>query len=67
MSLYGKIINKYENTKELKGEKTMDKDIVNFEDYDIQVDLKEIEKMDKKELEKCKKKIEEIKEMLNKK
>lgn len=45
----------------------MDKDTVNFEDYDIKVDLKEIEKMDKAELEKCKNKVQEIKEMLNKK
>lgn len=45
----------------------MNKDIVDFEDYDIKVDLKEIEKMDKREIEKCKNKIQEIKEMLNRK
>lgn len=45
----------------------MDKDIVNFEDYNIKVDLKEIEKMDKSELERCKNKIQEIKEMLSRK
>ncbi len=45
----------------------MDKDIVNFEDEDIQIDLKEIEKMDKEELLRCKNKIQEIKEMLKRK
>ena len=45
----------------------MDKDIVNFEDEDIQIDLKEIKKMDKEELLRCKNKIQEIKEMLKRK
>lgn len=45
----------------------MDKDIVDFEDYNIKIDLREIENMDKKELERCKNKIKEIKEILKKK
>ena len=45
----------------------MDKNIVDFEEYNIKVDLKEIENMDRKELEKCKNKIQEIKEILKKK
>ena len=45
----------------------MDKDVVNFEDEDIQIDLKEIEEMDEQELLRCKKKIEEIRAMLNEK
>ncbi len=45
----------------------MDKDVVKFEDYDIEVDLKEIENMDKEEIKKCQNKIKEIKEMLRKK
>lgn len=45
----------------------MDKNIVDFEEYNVKVDLKEIEKMNKEELEKCRNKIQEIKEMLNRK
>ncbi len=45
----------------------MDENVIDFEEYNIKVDLTEIEKMDKEELESCKGKIEEIKEMLNKK
>lgn len=45
----------------------MDENIVEFEDYNIKIDLREIEKMDKEEIEKCKKKIQEIKEILDKK
>ena len=41
-----------------------EKDIVEFEDYNIKIDLKEIENMDEKELEKCKNKIQEIKKMM---
>ena len=45
----------------------MDKDVVKFEDYDIEIDLKEIDNMSEEELKKCKNKIQEIKEMINKK
>lgn len=45
----------------------MDKNTVKFEDYGIEINLKEIENMDREELEKCKNKIKEIKEELNKK
>ena len=45
----------------------MDENVIDFEEYNIKVDLTEIEKMDKEEMESCKGKIEEIKEMLNKK
>lgn len=45
----------------------MDKSIVDFEEYNVKINLKEIEKMDREELEKCRKKIQEIKEMLNRK
>ena len=44
----------------------MDEDVVKFEDYDIEIDLKEIDNMDEEELKKCKAKIKEIKEMINK-
>ena len=43
----------------------MKEDIVEFEDYDISVDLKEIDDMKKEEIEECRKKIEEIKKLLN--
>lgn len=43
----------------------MDKNIVDFEDYNIKVDLKEIEKMNREEIERCRNKIQEIKKMLN--
>lgn len=44
----------------------MKKDIIEFEDYGITIDTKEIETMKREELEKCKAKIKEIQEMLDK-
>lgn len=40
--------------------------MVDFEDYDVQVDLNQIKNMSKEEIKKCTDKIKEIKEMLNK-
>lgn len=45
----------------------MDENTVEFEDYDITVDLNEIDNMDKEEVEECMKKIDEIRNMINKK
>lgn len=45
----------------------MDENTVEFEDYDITVDLNEIDNMDKEEVEECLKKIDEIRNMINKK
>ncbi len=45
----------------------MNENVIDFEEYNIKVDLTEIKKMNKEELKSCKGKIEEIKEMLNKK
>ena len=42
----------------------MDKNIVNLEDFNIKVDLREIEKMSKEEILECKKLINEIKEKI---
>ena len=42
----------------------MDKNIVNFEDYDVAVDLREIENMTKEEILKCKRLINEIQDKL---
>ena len=45
----------------------MKKDIIEFEDYNITIDTDEIKNMSKEELEKCKTKIKEIQEMLDRK
>lgn len=45
----------------------MDENTVEFEDYDITVDLNEIDNMDKEEVEECMKKIDEIRKMIDKK
>ena len=42
----------------------MDNDILEFEDYDIKINLKDIESMNKEEVESCLNKIEEIKKMI---
>lgn len=44
----------------------MDKNIIEFEDSNVAIDLREIEKMNKEEIQECKKIIEEIKEKLEK-
>ncbi len=44
----------------------MEKDIIEFEEYGITIDTKEIESMKREELEKCKQKIEEIQKILDK-
>lgn len=45
----------------------MDKNIVEFSEYNIKMDLREIENMNREQLKKCKNKIQEIKEILKKK
>ena len=45
----------------------MEENTVEFEDYDITVDLNEINDMDKEEVEECLKKIDEIKKIVDKK
>ncbi len=45
----------------------MDENIVDFEDYNIKIDLREIDNMDKEEVKKCMDMIEKIKKILNKK
>ena len=42
----------------------MNENVIDFEEYNIKVDLTEIEKMNKEELKSCKGKIEEIKDFL---
>ena len=42
----------------------MDENIVDFEDYDVAVDVREIENMDREEIEKCKQLIKEIEEKI---
>lgn len=44
----------------------MEDNIVEFEDYDISIDLKEIDSMKREEIEECRKKIEEIRKLLKK-
>ena len=44
----------------------MKEDIIEFEEYGITINTKEIESMKREELEKCKKKIEEIQKILDK-
>ncbi len=45
----------------------MNKDIIEFEDYGITIDTNEIKNMSREELLKCKAKIKEIEEILDKK
>ncbi len=45
----------------------MDENIVDFEDYNIKIDLREIDNMDKEEVKECMDIIEKIKKILNKK
>ena len=42
----------------------MEEDIITFEDFGITIDPKEIENMEREEIEKCKQKIQEIQKML---
>lgn len=43
----------------------MEKDIIEFEEYNIKIDAQEIKNMSKEELEKCKSKIKEIQKILD--
>lgn len=45
-------------------ENIIDENIVDFKDFGVEIDLREIENMDKEEVEECLKKVEEIKKIL---
>ena len=42
----------------------MDENVVDFEDYNVSIDLREIEKMSKEEIQECKRIIKEIQEKI---
>ena len=48
-------------------ENMIDENVVDFKEFGVKIDLREIENMDKDEIDRCIKKIEKIKEILDKK